>query len=178
VAALALALGGCASKAAATSYGPSWGQFTAAFPSTARPATTAQMIEIGKQFPHVSSAVAFYVSPSSEDIFAANSAVPPPPTDAVLVMRFSSVSDVTTIMTDLKSHLSGVTRVTINGNAGIRILGPTSSSPLAQGAKVTDPNTFLGALLLQHGDVLFEAEAITTTSAAASGFLSSIKPLA
>jgi len=181
VVAVALALGGCSSNstpASTTKYGPSWGIFTAAFPSTAKAATTAQMREIGGQFPHVTSAEAFYVSPSTEDIFAGGSAVPPPPTDAVLVMRFASVSDVTANMSELKSHLPGVTAVTVNGNDGLRILGPTSTSPLAAGAKVTDENTYLGVLLLQHGDVLYEAEAVTATSAEASRFLSSIKPLA
>ncbi|MGD0084389.1 MAG: hypothetical protein ABSD78_14510 [Acidimicrobiales bacterium] len=179
--AVALALGGCGSKASgaptAATYGSSWGQFSAAFPSTAKPATATQMLEIGRQFPHVSESVAFYVSPSKQDIFAANSDVPPPPTDAVLVMRFTSASDISTIMSDLQSHLTGVTKVTVNGNAGLRILGPTSSSPFAQGTKITDKNTFLGALLLQHGNVLYEAESVTTSLAEASSFLSSIKPL-
>ena len=177
---LALVLGGCGSKgapSATTRYGPSWGTFSAAFPSTATPATSAQMREIGGQFPHVTSAEAFYVSPSNEDIFAAGSAVPAPPTDAVLVMRFSSVSDVNTNMSQLRSHLPGVTQVTVNGNAGLRILGPAATSPLAEGAKVTDKSSYLGVLLLQHGDVLYEAEAITATSAEASSFLASVKPL-
>jgi hypothetical protein len=67
--------------------------------------------------------------------------------------------------------------VTVNGNAGLRILGPAATSPLAEGAKVTDKSSYLGVLLLQHGDVLYEAEAITATSAEASSFLASVKPL-
>jgi hypothetical protein len=178
----ALALAACSSTSSGApssgggySSGPT--RFSAAFSSTPKAASAAQLAEVKAEYSGASSAAVFYLTPSTTDIFANGAAVPGPATEAVLAIRFSSASAVSTLIADIKKSLSSAGPVTIDGYSGVRVLGLASKSPLAKDSKVTDHSSYLGALLLGSGKTLFEVEAVTKTSAAASAFMGSFKPL-
>jgi len=177
-----LALAACSSRSSSGpssdggySSGPT--RFSASFSSTPKAASAAQLTEVKAEYSDVSSDAVFYLTPSTSDIFANGAPVPGPTTQAVLAIRFSSAAAVSTLIADIKKSLSSAHPVSIDGYSGVRVLGLASKSPLAKDSKITDRRSYLGALLLGSGQTLFEVEAITKTSAAASAFMGSFKPL-
>lgn len=180
--ALGLALAGSwSSVAVATSaratYGAGWSRFEAGFPVTPKRGSGAQLKQFAKDYPEVTGVVLYYATHSTRDIFRSGAPVPAPPTEAVIVIHFSRASLVPSLVGEIKKVLPKAKAVKVNGFSGMRFVSSTATSPIAKGSTISDPKSYLGVLILGKGDTLFEADAIESTSAGASAFLSSAKPI-
>ncbi len=180
--ALGLALAGSwSSVAAATSaratYGSGWSRFEAGFPVTPQRGSSAQLKQLMKQYPEVTGVAIYYATHSTKNIFRTGAPVPAPPTEAVVVIHFSRASPVPSLVGELKKVLPKAKAVKVNGFSGLRFVSSTATSPIAKGSTISDPKSFLGVLILGKGGTLFEADAIETTAAGASAFLTSVKPI-
>ncbi len=177
----AIGLAGCGNSSSspnptvpAGAYGPSWAKFSAAFPTTPTVASGVTLNEVKTEFQTASAVSADFVS-SSTAMFAPLAAVPDPPVYVVIVAEYAKASEVASELTQV-DRLPSVTKTEVNGFSGIKVVQLASASVFTQDLKLDDPNAYIGAMFIGSGRLLFQAEAITTTSAEASNFLSSLKP--
>ncbi|MHB1510573.1 MAG: hypothetical protein ACYCST_14780 [Acidimicrobiales bacterium] len=144
---------------------------------TPKRGSSAQLKQLVKQYPEVTGVALYYATHSAKNIFRNGAPVPAPPTEAVIVIHFARAPLVPSVVAEIKKLLPKAKVVKVNGFSGLRFVSSTVSSPIAKGSTISDTKSFLGVLLLGKGDTLFEADAIETTAARASAFLTSVKPL-
>jgi len=157
-----------------TTYGPSWGQFTAAFPS---PPTEADPAQVLSGFKGATAAAGYEVSPQSvTEVFSPTAPVPPPPTYVVAVIQFSSASELQALAGEVDKKLQ-LTSITVAGNPGYREVIPASTFGQQSQSKVTDPNAFVGVEYFIKGNVLYSPIVIASTTSEATAFLDSVQPV-
>jgi hypothetical protein len=168
-----LALAVPTSASGATTYGPSWGKFTADFPS----APTASG-NLAKQLTAVKGAEAGYGFAVTTDkhLFDSSSSGPTVPTYEVVAVQFSSASLASSATAAVRKELSSPTSVTVGGAKGFKAFGSVPATAKSKSHAATKAYT-LGVEFLTKGSTGFQVVVSTRTAAAAKAFVSSVRPV-
>jgi hypothetical protein len=156
-------------------YGPTWGRFTAGFPS--KPDVTSALTSELGHAPGSTAACGYAVS-SDHQLFSSNSTNSAVPTYETVVVRFKSAADATSYVHD--QNLMHATPITVNGATGITLTTVTPGTPSGKSGP-TVPAANVGVLAVARAGVVYLAFAATATTAAppptASAFVASVTPV-
>jgi hypothetical protein len=170
-----LLLTSCSSSSGGVKRGPSWGPFSATWPSSPTTASSGQMRVLTLGRSNLSGSAGYFVG-SPATLFQANPPVPKAGTYIVQVLRFTRSIYVTELLAVYKA-VSGAQSTTAGNFRGVRLITKASNSPLAAaGAKVLDPNAYVGFMFVINGDLGYIVADVTATQAEAAAFLNSFKP--
>jgi hypothetical protein len=176
LAAGALTLTACGSSSSsgssgtASTYGPSFGKFTATFPSTPKSASNTKEVLSG--FPTgVKVGTAYWVSPTADPL-KSNAKTPPPPTYLVVVGQANSASQGTSFVGSIKGA-PGAKPITVNGAKGYTF---SSTEKALSKNEATNPSATEAFLYVAKGNTLYAVIVVAKTAAEAKQFLSSFKP--
>jgi hypothetical protein len=158
---------------AASTYGPSWGRFTAAFPST--PTESGNLAKQLKDVPGATAGYGFAVT-NDKHIFSSSSSGPTVPTYEVVTVRFKSASGADSAIASVRKQLSGPTSVKVGGATGFKAFGAVPASAKTEGHAATAAYT-LGVMFLTKGSTGYQVVVATPTSGAAKAFVSSVRPV-
>ena len=162
-----------AMSSAATTYGPSWGRFTAAFPST--PTESGNLL---KQLTGVKGAVAGYGFAVTKDkhLFSSSSTGPTVPTYEVVTVQFSSADVASSAIASVRKQLSNPKNVTVGAAKGFKAFGTVAATKKSKGHAATKGYT-LGVEFLTKASTGYQVVVETSTSAAATAFVASVRPV-
>jgi len=164
------ACGASGSAGSASTYGPSFGQFTATFPSTPKSASNTKEVLSG--FPSgVKLGTAYWVSPAADPL-KSGSKTPSAPTYLVVVGKANSASQGTAFVASIK-QAPGAKPITVNGAKGYTF---TSTEKGLSANAASDPNATEGYIFVAKGTTLYAVIVVAKTADAARQFLSSFKP--
>jgi hypothetical protein len=170
----ALTLSACGSSgsagSSASTYGPSFGKFTATFPSTPHSASNTKEVLSG--FPTgVKVGTAYWISPTADPL-SSSAKTPAPPTYLVVVGQANSASQGSSFVGSIK-QAPGAKTITVNGAKGYTF---SSTEKTLSKNEATDPSATEAFLYVAKGSTLYAVIVVTKTAAEAKQFLSSFKP--
>jgi hypothetical protein len=162
-----------ASASGATTYGPSWGKFTAVFPSAPTPSGN-----LAKQLTDVKGAISGYGFAVTNDkhLFDTSSSGPTVPTYEVVAVRFTSASVASSAIASVRKQLSSPKNVAVGGANGFKAFGSVPGTAKSKGHAATKGYT-LGVEFLTRGSTGYQVVVATRASAAARAFVSSVRPV-
>jgi|SRR5271163_4237808 len=155
---------------AAPTYGPSGATFSVAFPKSPHSQTNTKAVLAGFPSGTVSTATAYWVSPSADPLQATTA---PVPTFLVVVGTAKSPKKATTFASTVHT-LSGAVAVTVNGAKGYRFSG--TEEKVEGSSSSRNPNATEGIEFLAHGKTIYAVEVTDNSAATANSFLQSFKP--
>jgi hypothetical protein len=162
--------GSSGSSGSSSTYGPSFGKFTATFPSTPQTATDTKEVLSG--FPTgVTSGTAYWVSPIADPL-KSSTKTPPAPTYLVVVGKAKSAAQAATFTSSIK-QAPGSKPITVNGATGYTF--SSSEKNLGQN-QATDPTATESITFVTKGTIMYAVIVVAKTAAAAQQFQSSFKP--
>lgn len=168
-----VAFGAPTVTAAATLYGPSWGHFTAAFPS--KPTKSG---DLSGQLTAVHGATAGYGYAVTKDkhLFSASSSGPTVPTYEVVAVKFTSATKASAAISGVRTQITHPLTVDVNGAKGFKAFGTVAGTAKTETHAATRGYT-LGVMFLTKGSTGFQVVVATRTAAAAKAFVASVRPV-
>jgi hypothetical protein len=170
---IALAVSGFlapSASAAAPAYGPAGSRFSIAFPSPPTPYLNSKVLR--STFRTAQSVRGYALAPGHLNVFA-DKDIPPPPTDAVVVIQMRTMRALNQLLTSA-SKIPGIQSSRVGTLRVLEALEP-ENEPSNPPSHITDASAWEGFLFAHHAKTIFLVETVADNEAAASAFLATFQ---
>ncbi|MGH9047800.1 MAG: hypothetical protein ACRDVW_10895 [Acidimicrobiales bacterium] len=162
----------CGVSSASSTYGPSWGRFTAGFTSNPR---SQHLVKQVKTVPGAINGYGYAVTADKHIFSSTSTSNPPVPTEEVVAVRFRSTSAAAKAIAGVRKELSKPANVSVDGAKGFQALGRVAATAKTSTQAASKAFT-LGVRFLVKGTTGYQVVVAASTAAKAKAFLVSVKP--